>query len=362
MTRASRGRATVSAAAAAIFLIAGPTVAMAGTRSAPFLTRERSRLLRSIGGSRLPTLAPSSAGDAGGRERCVSIFVKVPGPSPYQRLQISAVEGSDGARIDVSTFRFDPATNGNQFFYWSFREPRGSVMIANDLSRISIHTGATLGSFGTIDLELASAGPLSKHAARCRSTGVRLNTRLTRRVRMSGVVDLTLGIATIPEPLRTTAGRGIALRTTFTGSTCPKERRCYPYAGFGARDGGDEVSVLFDRQGMVDIIRERESWRMRSIAWFSRYPYDLQPVSITHDTATLDGALASPFLTGGLRFDRAGPAQGRRRGPCRFIHAPFSWTSGTLDVLWDSGAQSLVGPWKAQLYRWRRPGSAGAAI
>jgi hypothetical protein len=286
----------------------------------------------------------------------VYLFAPISGGSPYDELQIAAWVSDGGSWVGFATYRFDPDSNSGEFFLWDSRVPRGSVGIANDLSKVSIHTGDALGTMGSIDLDLSASRHRKHHVGRCRATGERLRSSIASRVKMSGDVELSLGLAGVPDPVHASSARGAARRTRYTGAHCPRdERRCYPYAGFGAWDETAETAVTFNRWGDVDVIHEDVSWRHDFLAWITRFGWEDPSVSITHDTATLDGDLTSPFLDGSLTFVRTGLPKERMRGPCRFIHSRFGWSSGTLDVLWDTGAVSLVGPWDAQLYRWQRP-------
>ncbi len=344
-------------ALAVLLLAPGNAVAFPRVRTGPNPAGADLRILRSRPSGLPGDLAPPGAGGAHSRERYANLSIPVRAGSAYRRLQVVAWKTAEGTFLAVATYRFDATSNSNQFFERQFRVPPEAVDIANDLSRVSIHSGDALGNTGFYRPDLSDGKPIAHRTTKCSGPECDSRPPSPGGSVSCGTVDLSLGIDTIPDPFQATAARGSAGRETFTGATCPHPRqRCYPYAGFGAWDKGAETSLLFDREGTVDVIREDTTWRSTSLSWFSRYPTSEQPVTITHDSVTFDGTLASPFLDGVLTFDRSGPPTERMWGPCRFIRVPFVWTSGILDILWDTGTQTLGGPWRrAQLYRWRRP-------
>lgn len=327
-----------------------------GIQPGRHITPGQLQILRSMTGSARPQMRPPAAGIRGRHFRNVYLRLPIAGASPYGYLQLSASLSDQGTWVSVATFRYDAESNSDQFFDWESRLPRGTVEIANNLSHISIHTGDGLGAMGSIDLDLSSSDHPLLSAYRCRTSGERLHTRIASHVSMDGTIDLSLGVASIPDPVQAISLRGVAQRVAYTGARCPQERRCYPYAGFAASDQGSLTGVFADRHGMIDVISDEVSWRQITLRWLSRYPYHAEPVTITHDAVTIDGDLATPFLDGIIVFSRAARPKERERGPCRFIDSRFAWDSGDLDVLWDTGSQSLAGPWsRAHTYRWRRP-------
>jgi len=337
---------------------ASASSAAAGSKD-PFhlgrMFRPPARLIRQMPDIAGLHLRPPSRGDERERYRYVNVSLPIAGDSPYERLWIDASKGRHGSYLAFATYRFDEVSDSDQFHVWQFRVPRDAVEIANDLSRVSIHSGTNLGSLGSIDLDLTSTGRSHGEHHRCRATGERLDTVVGRRLRVSGEVALSLGIATVPEPLTSEGARGWGARITYTGARCPHERRCYPSGGFSAYDDSTDTWLSATRLGWIDVIREEATWRTWMVSWLSRYGYDGADVAITHDSVTIDGGAATPFLSGVIAFERSGPPERGSSGPCVRISVPRAWTSGTLDILWDTTPGSLTGPdLEAATTRYRR--------
>jgi hypothetical protein len=275
--------------------------------------------------------------------------------SPYGSLWLTASEGERGTWLTFTTSRYDEPSNSEQWLDWSFRVPADAIDISNDLERISIHTGDALGSFGVVDLDMRDHHRERRRSLDCPETGERLNSSIRQMMSMQGQVGLSLGLSEMSGPFTGTEARGSARRVTFTGAACPRERRCYPGAAFGAIDDEIPVALSATRQGWIDIVTGQRSWAKVTVAWTMWYSLDGNPVTITHDAVTIDASTGTPFLDGSLAFERSGPPEERRWGPCRLIQVPFALTAGSLEFLWDTGTVTLDGPWEASLDRWRRP-------
>ena len=203
--------------------------------------------------------------------------------------------------------------NASESHTYTFPLSPGSVMVAPDLSTLTLDTGTQLGPFGAMNLTLGKTGALGTASA---PPGCTTGTFQMRTGSLTGSVRFAADPAYFKTIVQTTLPADVAANTSGTPATCgAPQPSCAHFmeifTGNPATPSGGFFGLLQDGQvQLVDFFTQAMAPATITHCSSSKgLPARDLTIAPDFSSATVNTAGAAPWFTGSLAFAAGGPAQ-----------------------------------------------------
>jgi hypothetical protein len=272
-------------------------------------------------------------------------------------LQFGAESGPGGGAFDEVTFRYDWDSNINQTYIWEHRAPASAVRVWNGTRRahLVLDTNSTV-----TDMRFEARRPTHTRTFGCNTFLAPEASTVTWTIgRLKGNFSFTPRESMLEA--RATRVRALAEKIVPTGKRCRHHfpKRCYPQSTFGFWNIDTSVST-WEEPGstfrLIDAIRFFGGSSNFEWQWIWGSPLHGNPVRRSADGITVNATNLGPFLSGKISFDHAVRLPTGRAFHCDVHRTGYAWSSGSLTMNLDPGANTVTGSrLHARSYVYRSP-------